>query len=81
MDAGVPVKGYFVWSVLDNFEWDLGYQMRFGLIHVDYATQRRVVKDSGWWYRDLIRASAVSAPRLAGAGFTSESVRGSRALA
>jgi beta-glucosidase len=57
MDAGVPVKGYFVWSVLDNFEWDLGYQMRFGLVHVDYDTQQRVVKDSGWWYRDLIRAS------------------------
>ena len=58
MDAGVPVKGYFVWSVLDNFEWDLGFQMRFGLVHVDYDTQRRVVKDSGWWYRDLIRAAA-----------------------
>ncbi len=58
MDAGVPVKGYFVWSVLDNFEWDLGYQMRFGLIHVDYDTQKRVVKDSGWWYRDLIAAAA-----------------------
>jgi beta-glucosidase len=57
MDAGVPVKGYFVWSVLDNFEWDLGYQMRFGLVHVDYDTQRRVVKDSGWWYRDVIRAA------------------------
>lgn len=57
MDAGVPVKGYFVWSVLDNFEWDLGYQMRFGLIHVDYDTQRRVVKDSGWWYRDLIQST------------------------
>jgi beta-glucosidase len=57
MDEGVPVKGYFVWSVLDNFEWDLGYQMRFGLVHVDDDTQQRVVKDSGWWYRDLIRAS------------------------
>jgi beta-glucosidase len=57
MDEGVPVKGYFVWSVLDNFEWDLGYQMRFGLVHVDDDTQQRVVKNSGWWYRDLIRAS------------------------
>jgi beta-glucosidase len=57
MEAGVPVEGYFVWSVLDNFEWALGYQMRFGLVHVDFATQRRVVKDSGWWYRDLIRAA------------------------
>ena len=62
MDAGVPVKGYFVWSVLDNFEWDLGYQMRFGLIHVDYDTQRRVVKDSGWWYRDLIQSTPEGPP-------------------
>ena len=54
MDTGVPVRGYFVWSLLDNFEWTLGYRMRFGLIHVDYTSQRRAVKDSGWWYRDLI---------------------------
>ncbi len=57
MAEGAPIHGYFVWSLLDNFEWDLGYGMRFGLIHVDYGTLRRTVKDSGWWYRDLITAA------------------------
>ncbi|ATE51895.1 family 1 glycosylhydrolase [Actinosynnema pretiosum] len=48
-------KGYFVWSVLDNFEWDSGYSQRFGLVHVDYATQRRTPRASFRWYRDRIR--------------------------
>jgi beta-glucosidase len=51
---GVPLVGYFVWSLLDNFEWALGYGTRFGIVHVDYATQRRTVKSSGRWYRELI---------------------------
>ena len=51
---GVPLTGYFVWSLLDNFEWALGYGTRFGIVRVDYATQRRTVKASGAWYRDLI---------------------------
>ncbi len=46
--AGVPLRGYFAWSTLDNFEWAYGYRMRFGVIHVDYATQRRTIKDSGY---------------------------------
>jgi beta-glucosidase len=53
---GVPVAGYFVWSLLDNFEWAEGYSKRFGLIYVDYATQRRIVKDSGRWYAGFIAA-------------------------
>ncbi len=57
--AGVPVRGYLVWSLLDNFEWALGYQMRFGLVHVDYATLRRTVKESGWWFARVIRANGV----------------------
>jgi beta-glucosidase len=51
--AGVPVKGYFVWSLLDNFEWAFGYDRRFGIVYVDYATQRRIPKDSFYFYRDL----------------------------
>ena len=52
--AGVDVRRYFAWSLLDNFEWEHGYDMRFGLVHVDFATQARVPKRSGLWYRDRI---------------------------
>jgi beta-glucosidase len=52
--AGVDVRGYFVWSLLDNFEWAYGYGKRFGIVHVGYATQRRTLKDSAHWYRDVI---------------------------
>jgi beta-glucosidase len=53
---GVPVHGYFVWSLLDNFEWGWGYGKRFGIVYVDYPTQERVPKGSFEWYRDLIAA-------------------------
>ncbi|MFD5004949.1 GH1 family beta-glucosidase [Streptomyces mutabilis] len=56
LEAGVDVRGYFVWSLLDNFEWAEGYARRFGLVHVDFATLERTPKASYGWYRDLIRA-------------------------
>jgi beta-glucosidase len=56
--AGADVRGYFVWSLLDNFEWGAGYANRFGLYYVDYATQRRIPKASARWYAQLIRAEA-----------------------
>jgi beta-glucosidase len=52
--AGVDLRGYYVWSLLDNFEWAYGYSQRFGLVHVDYGTQARTLKDSAYWYRDVI---------------------------
>lgn len=52
--AGVPVHGYFVWSLLDNFEWDKGYAKRFGIVHVDYETQERIIKDSGRWFASVV---------------------------
>jgi beta-glucosidase len=56
---GVPLKGYFVWSLMDNFEWAYGYSKRFGIVYVDYATQRRIWKDSARWYQQVIAANAV----------------------
>ena len=52
--AGAPIRGYFVWSLLDNFEWAEGYSKRFGIVYVDYPTLERVPKDSFYWYRDFI---------------------------
>ena len=52
----MPVKGYFVWSLLDNFEWADGYSERFGIVYVDYPTLERVPKSSFAWYRDFISA-------------------------
>ena len=59
MDRGVDLRGYFVWSFLDNFEWAFGYSKRFGIVHVDYATQRRTPKDSARWFAELARAHAL----------------------
>jgi beta-glucosidase len=58
-DDGVPVNAYFVWSLLDNFEWGEGYGARFGIVGVDFETQRRTIKASGRWYQRLL----ASAPR------------------
>jgi beta-glucosidase len=56
---GVDVGGYYAWSLTDNFEWAEGYGPRFGLIHVDYETQARILKDSGRWYRQFLGGKAV----------------------
>ncbi|MEO8972603.1 MAG: GH1 family beta-glucosidase [Ktedonobacteraceae bacterium] len=60
ISEGVPLLGYFVWSLMDNFEWAVGYEQRFGIVYTDYPTQRRIVKDSGHWYRKVITENAVS---------------------
>lgn len=62
MAKGAPVCGYFVWSLMDNFEWDCGYSSRFGLIHVDFATQKRTIKKSGRWYASLIASQESATP-------------------
>jgi len=60
IEDGVSVLGYFHWSLLDNFEWAEGYSQRFGLVHVDFETQQRTLKDSAYWYRDVIRSRGSS---------------------
>lgn len=60
IQAGVPLAGYFVWSLFDNFEWAKGYGQRFGIIWVDYETQQRLPKESALWYRDVIVNNSVS---------------------
>lgn len=59
MREGAKVRGYFHWSLMDNFEWAYGYSKRFGLVYVDFATQQRTVKKSGLWYRDVMSRNAV----------------------
>ena len=55
IQTGVPLAGYFVWSLLDNFEWSHGYSQRFGIVWVDYKTQKRILKDSAKWYKNVIK--------------------------
>lgn len=57
---GVDIRGYFHWSIMDNFEWAEGYKERFGLVHVDFKTQKRTPKDSAYWYREVIRSNGMS---------------------
>ena len=62
IERGVPVRGYCHWSFLDNFEWSLGYEQRFGLVHVDYDTQKRTIKESGRLLSRIAAANALVAP-------------------
>jgi beta-glucosidase len=63
MDEGVDVRGYYQWSLFDNFEWSHGYHMRFGLVHIDYDTLTRTPRDSAYWYRDVIGRNGLDARR------------------
>jgi beta-glucosidase len=59
IQAGVPLAGYFVWSLMDNFEWAKGYEKRFGIVWVDYETQQRIPKDSALWYAEVIKKNSI----------------------
>ncbi len=59
IEEGIPLAGYFVWSLMDNFEWAHGYSKRFGITYVDYPTQQRILKESGCWYGEVIQANGV----------------------
>ena len=60
INEGTDVRGYFHWSFIDNFEWAEGYKHRFGLIHCDFETQKRTLKDSAYWYREVIQTNGGS---------------------
>ncbi len=70
VEQGVPVGGYFVWSLLDNFEWAFGYSCRFGIVYVDFRTLERIPKSSYRWYRDAIAEARAAAPVTAGGAGT-----------
>ena len=59
MQDGVDIRGYMVWSLMDNFEWAHGFSKPFGLVHTDFETQKRIIKDSGEWYAEVIRKNEV----------------------
>ena len=56
IQEGADIRGYFVWTMVDNFEWNSGYNYRMGIVYVDHDSQKRMIKDSGFWYRDLVRS-------------------------
>ncbi len=59
IDEGCDVRGYYAWTLIDNFEWAEGFRQRFGIVHVDFETQKRTIKDSGYWFRDLIAKNQI----------------------
>jgi beta-glucosidase len=59
IDEGCDVRGYYAWTLIDNFEWAEGFRQRFGIVHVDFETQQRTIKDSGYWFRDMIASNEI----------------------
>jgi beta-glucosidase len=61
MDEGCDVRGYYAWTLIDNFEWATGFSQRFGIVYCDFANrQKRTIKDSGYWFRDLIDGNEIA---------------------
>ncbi len=60
IDEGCDVRGYYAWTLIDNFEWAEGFRQRFGIVHVDFETQKRTIKDSGFWFKDTIAANEIA---------------------
>ena len=54
---GADIRGYFLWTFLDNYEWTGGYDRRFGIVHVDFQTQKRIAKDSAYWYKEIMESN------------------------
>lgn len=79
VDEGADVRGYMYWSLMDNYEWAWGYEKRFGIIYVDYQTQQRIVKDSGWAYAKIIADRALEVGADAGLSVRKESLLQGRA--
>jgi len=60
IESGIPVTGCYAWSLMDSFEWSLGYLQRFSIVHVDYATQKSTPKDSTYWYSQAIKNHGIN---------------------
>lgn len=67
-DDGADIRGYFLWTFLDNFEWNKGYTERFGIVHVDFATGKRIIKDSAYWYQHVIETNGAALAHKPGSG-------------
>lgn len=76
IDEGADIRGYFEWTLTDNFEWNLGYRDRFGLVFVDFRDQRRIRKDSSYWYEQVIRTNGASLTPVRSLNFTDDAVTG-----
>jgi|SRR5208283_4201506 len=62
IQEGVDIRGYHVWTLMDNFEWAHGFSQRFGLAYTDFSTQKRIIKTSGYWYKEVIRNNGFGSP-------------------